>query len=466
MKAAAVVIALALPACVASRGATFGPVGSDVERRVGIRPIWSGAPRDGRVPAAVSSLLSRPLDRDAVVRIALASSARLQASYGMLGVAAAAVAEATVLGPTDVDLSVQQELDGDGSELELEVVQDVLSLLQLGQRRGIATAEVRAARARAVGETVSLVARAEAAFYDVVAAEQELELWQTAFDASSAAAEISERQRAAGNIKSLDLSRQQNLREQARLELGRAQVEVELRRERLNEVLGLSGRATRWTVARRLPDPPPRAPALDDLEQRAVAASLELTGLRADAEAASGRIGYARIRTIVPELGVGVAATRREDGAWEAGPALRIGLPIFDWQAGPRARAHAQLSRAQNLLAAMAVEVRARARAARQRTLAAYAEVRHLREVVLPLNERLLNEAVLQYNAMNLSTFELLQARRDQVDAGRRYIDALRRFWIASAETAALGRGAMPGTLGSGQPDPGGEPSDGEEGEH
>ena len=441
---------LAVPACVPARSAMFGPVGDDVERRVGVRPAWRSGSPDGRVQAVVGALLAKPLDRDAVVRIALAHSARLQASFQRLGIAAAAIADATVLEPTEVDVQYKRDLDGDGSEIELDVVQDVLGLLQLGQRRGIANAELRGTRARVVAETVALVARAETAFYDVVAAEQTLELWQTAFDASAAAAEISERQRGAGNIHALDLSRQQDVREVARLELGRAQVDVELRREALNEVLGLTGDATRWTTTARLPDLPAAAPAVDALETEAVAASLELAGLRADAEAAAGRVGVARVRTFLPELGVGVAATRREDGAWEAGPALRVGLPIFTWGAGTRARAGAELARAQAELVAVATELRAETRAARQRLLGAHAQARHVREVLLPLREQTLTQAVLQYNAMNLSTFELLQARKDQVEAGRQYIDALRRYWIATAEVAALRRGALPGRLGAG----------------
>jgi outer membrane protein TolC len=48
---------------------------------------------------------------------------------------------------------------------------------------------------------------------------------------------------------------------------------------------------------------------------------------------------------------------------------------------------------------------------------------------------------VLQYNAMNASTFELLTARREMVDVGQQYIEALRRYWRAMAEAKALQRG-------------------------
>ena len=110
----------------------------------------------------------------------------------------------------------------------------------------------------------------------------------------------------------------------------------------------------------------------------------------------------------------------------------------------PRAKANAELKRSRNEAIATAVELRAQVRAARQRVLGTHAEARHLRDVVLPQRQRIVDETLKQYNAMNASTFELLAARRELVDAGRQYIDALRRFWRASADARALARGAMP----------------------
>ncbi len=109
-----------------------------------------------------------------------------------------------------------------------------------------------------------------------------------------------------------------------------------------------------------------------------------------------------------------------------------------------RARANAELRRSRNEATATAVEVRARARAVRQRVLGAYAEAKHLRDVVLPQRQRIVDETLAHYNAMNASTFELLSARRDLVDAGRQYIDAMRMFWRASGDARALSRGALP----------------------
>ncbi len=438
-----VLVAVAMAGCVASRSSTFGPVASDVERRVGMRPAWLES-ADPRVPAAVRELLSRPLTRDAAVRIALAGNRSLQARYDELGIAAAAIATASVLSSTEVELELKGMITGT-TETEISATQDVLDLLQVGQRRGVAQADLAAARARAVAATVELVADVEQAFNEIVAAQQQLELRQVAFDAAAASAEVTERMHAAGNTATLELARQRDQREQARIDLGRAQAEVEVAREHVNRMLGLSGKDTRWIAGDRLEDVPDAAPSLDELEREAITANLALTATRADARAAAGRLGVARVRAWLPEVGVGVAASRGADeDAWSVGPALRIGLPIFNQQQGPRARAAAELRRSENLTIATAVNVRAQARALRQQVLGAHAEARHLKTVVLPLRQQVLDETLKQYNAMNATTFELLLARRELVDAGRQYIDALRRYHNASAIARALARGGLP----------------------
>ncbi len=431
-----------MSACVPSRTAVFGPVDREIERRLGLKAAWHDR-GDARVPAAVAELLARPLDRDAAVRIAIATNKRLQAKYDQLGIAASEVAAATVLAPLRVDLEYKLASGSSASETELDVTQDVLGLIQLPQRRGIAGADLAAARARAVAATIELVAHVEGAYVDVVAAQQELELHQTAFDAALASAEIAERMHAAGNIPDLGLARERGQREQLRVDLARAQLDVEVRREALNEVLGLSGTETRWTVGDRLAELPATAPMVDNLERDAVTASLDIAAIRAEAEAAAGRVGLARVRAWLPELGLGVSADRK-DGEWDVGPAISLGLPLFNQQQGPRARANAELRRARNEAIATAVELRAQARATRQRVLEAYNVGRHLREVVLPLRQQVVSETLKQYNAMNANTFELLAARRELVDVGRQYIDALRRFWRAAADARALARGTMP----------------------
>ncbi len=429
-------------ACVPSSRDVFRPVDAELARRLDLTVAWQTSATDGRVPAAVQSLLATPLDLQATLKIALANNRRLRVNFDELGVSAAAVAAATVLEPLEIDASYKFERGGDGREIEIDAIQDVLGLLQLGQRRNVASAELAAAQVRATGAVLELVAEVEATFYELVAAQQELELRQTAFDAASASAELVERMHGAGNTTDLALARERELRESLRLQIARARLEVEMHREHLNQLMGLAGTDTAWRVERRLADVPDAPPALDDLEHASVASSLDLAALRWEAEAAAGQVGIERVRAWLPSLGLGMSAANRDAG-WEIGPAVRVGIPLFNQNQGARARARALLRIAQNRYAVTAVELRTVARLARQRVLITYAEARHVRTVVLPLRERILEETLKQYNAMNASTFELLEARRDLVAAGGEYIDAVRRYWTALADVKTLRRGGM-----------------------
>jgi len=419
-----------LAACAPSATALQRPVDRELSRRLG-GEIAVGD------PARVAALLAKPLDADAAVRVAFANSPRLQAALAELGVAGGAIATARGLGPLDIDVTYRS--GGGEHELEVTAVQDLLGLVA-GARRGAAHAELAAAQARATAIALRLAARVEIAFHDLVAAQQELELRQTAFDAADAAATLRERQFAAGNTSVLAQARERDAREQARIAVARAEADVEMRREALNALLGLTGEQTRWTAPGRLPEPPASPPALDALESAAVAASVDLSAARASADAAANHVADARLRTVVSGLGLGVSYDAIGD-AHQLGPALRIGLPLLDWNSGERARANAEARRAAHELTAVAIELRAAARAARIGALAAFQEARHVKDVILPLRQQILDETLKHYNAMDADPFALVAARRDLVDAGHQYVEALRRYANAMTRVHALERG-------------------------
>ncbi len=431
MTRAATLASVLLLGCVPSARELRAPIDADLEHKL-------GAPR---VPASeIDALLAKPIDETAAVRIALATSPRLAAALDELGIAGSELASATVLGPTAVD--VQLRFGSHDHEYELDAIQPVLGLIEMPRRRAAARADIAGARATAEAAALQLAAHVEIAWHDLLAAQQELELRRTAFDAADAAATLRERMHAAGNTTDLAQARDRDAREQARVALGRAEAAIELRREALNALLGLSGDRTKWTATGALRELPVEPPQLDALETTAVAASLPLAAERAHAEAAANTLGVEGMRAFVPELGIGASVIDRDAGA-EVGPAIRLGLPLFDQRQGPRARAAAELHHAEHETEAVAVELRARARAVRVEALAAYAEARHLRDVVLPLRQQIVDETLLHYNAMDADPFQLILARRELADASHDYLDALRRYWNASSEATALGRGAM-----------------------
>jgi cobalt-zinc-cadmium efflux system outer membrane protein len=434
---------MAVAGCAPSMSSLQRPVDSELARR--LAPDASvRSSDDPKVAAAIAERLARPLDVDGAVRIALANNARMQAALDALGVAGGGLAWS--LGATEVE--VESRHGGGGHETELAVIQDILGVLTSARRRAAARFDVEATRAIATATALRLAARVEIAFHDLLAAQQELELRHTAFDAADAAALVRERMHAAGNASDLAQARDRDAREQARIEAARAEAAVEAAREALNALLGLTGEQTKWSATGHLPDAPADAPALDTLEATAVAASLDLAAGRARADAAANHAADERLRAFLPRLGLGVSATDH-DHVIQVGPAIRIGVPLFDWNSANRARANAEQRRTEHELTAVAVELRAGARAARIAALAAYGEARHLRDVVLPLRQQIVDETLKHYNAMDADPFALILARRELADAGHQYLDALRRYANAQSAVIALERGVLVDATGT-----------------
>jgi outer membrane protein TolC len=432
---AGLVMIASLAACVPAVRDVEAPVRSTLRTRVGAEPM--------RDEAAVREVLAKPLTRASVQTLALASP-RAQAAMARLGVSAGEAAAMRALGRTDLSASLYLNDSADLIGADFEVVHDVLDLALLAPRRRAGAAHLEAAQARAAAEIVAIAAEADDAFLAVVAASEAAGAARMAFDAAAAAAELVERIHAAGGTTDLALAREQAMREEARLDVARAEAEVEAAREELNAVLGLSGAATSWSVGEELGELPGEAPKLDDLESTAVATSLELAALRADALGAANRAREAGVKVWLPEVGVGAVAEYHA-GGWFPGPAVRVGIPFFS---GERGRARAARAAGDEVAArteAVAADVRARARAARMRALATYDEARHLRDVVVPLRKRVLDETVLQYNAMNASPFELLVARRELTHAELALVDARRRFASAMVAVESLRHGALTG---------------------
>ncbi|MDO9017182.1 MAG: hypothetical protein Q7V43_09755 [Myxococcales bacterium] len=95
---------------------------------------------------------------------------------------------------------------------------------------------------------------------------------------------------------------------------------------------------------------------------------------------------------------------------------------------------------------ASAVDLRSGPRDARNRLRSAHARARQYDGVIVPARERVLRETLLQYTAMQVSVFQLLQARRELLDATLRRAEVRREFWTATAGTDALFAGRRVGT--------------------
>jgi cobalt-zinc-cadmium efflux system outer membrane protein len=433
-----------LAGCV-SENAGYQDVRKVVASRTGHEVRWQHLEGDATTRKRTRELLSRPLTSEAAVRLALLNNADLQAAFEDLGVARAELMRAWALPNPVAEGSVRFRGEGTPT-IDLSVSEDISELILLPLRSGAARADLDAAKLEVAGRAMDLVLEARSAFYAYLADEQLLELRSTVLQALEAAATVAKSLHEAGNITDLDLSNEQVLYDEARVNLASAQAALASSRQRLTSLLGLWGREGEWRVEARLADPPEMA--VGDVETKAIANSVDLAAIRHRFTAAARRTNLAQAEGLLPELKLG-ATLEREEGEWSYGPLAEVELPLFYQGQGEVARAEAEMRRQRQLLAARAVQIRATAREAALRVAAARDRASYVKNVLMPARARIVEQTQLQFNAMNVSVFQLLLAKRDQVETARAYVETLREYWVARAELEQLRSGRLTARVAS-----------------
>lgn len=429
---------------VVSLNAGFSDVSAQIEQRNALKIAWnSGTELDRDAAEQVRSLLSGKLSVDQAVQIALLNNRKLQATYSELGVAQADLVQAGLLRNPVFHAASLFLQEGGRPELEIGVDVNFLEVFYRPLRRRVAAARFEEAKLLVTGAVLDFAGQVRTAFYSHQANEQMLELRQTIMQALDASFEIARRLSAAGNITDLDLARERAQFEASKLALRSAEVSARHSREQMNSLMGLWGKETRWQTDGRLADIPTEPLQVAELERLAVSSSLDLLQARQRILVSGEQLGFNRSTNWLPELDFGVHG-EREEGSWQTGPEIAFPIPLFDQGQGRIGRALAELRRAQNDYYALAVDVRSAARAFRDRVEGARDRALYYRDILLPLHERIVNEAQLQYNAMQLGPFQLLRAREQQIETAVAYIDALREYWLARGDVGQLLGGRLP----------------------
>ena len=425
--------------------AGFPDVSAAVEERAATRIAWNtGTELDQEAAEQLRSLLRKKLTADDAVQIAMLNNRDLQALYTELGLAHADLVQAGLFKNPILDAAVFFPLSGVRPDFQLSVAISLLDALYVPLRKRVAAAQFEEAKLRVTGAVLDFAARVRTAFYAHQADEQLLDLRQTIVQAVTASLDVSRRLHDAGNISDLELARERAQTEVSKVALRSAEIASRQSRERLNILLGTWGADTDWTIDRRLPDVP--AEPLDGaaVERAALERSLDLSQARQRILAAGQQVGYTQATALVPDMEVGPGAEREGEETWKVGPSITVPIPLFDQGQARIGRAVAELRRTQHEYYALGVRIRATARAVQDRAVGARDRALYYRDILLPLRERIVNEAQLHYNAMQLGILQLLRDREQQIETGVAYVDALREYWLARTDLSQLASGRLP----------------------
>ncbi len=428
----------------ASAGAGLHEISQTVEQRTGLSVRWNqGTAEDRQAEEKVQSMLQQELTADATVQIALLNNPSLQAVFEELGIAQADLVQAGLLkNPVFAGHVRFPDKSADVANTEVSVSQDFTDIFLRPLRKKVAAAQFEQSKLETGHAVLKVAAEVSSAYYTLQGAEHTQRMLGTILQAARAAAELADRQYAAGNISDLELANQKAAYEQAVTNLTRAKAEVLTDRERLNNLMGLAV-SPAWTISEQLPPLPATEPPFEELERRALSQRLDLAAVRQEVRALEQTVSLSR-RGALPELKVGADTERDSDRSRVTGPSWEVELPVFDRRQGQKAKAEAKLRQSRRRLSALENQVRYEVRTTLNQLLVDRQLIEQYRDSIIPLKEKIVQESQKNYNFMLIGVFQLLQAKQEEVGAYKEYIEAFRDYWNARTELERVVGGRLP----------------------
>ena len=431
------ILAFTLPAGLArEKEDAFQGVQQSVQERTGKTLQWEEdqAARE-QARQEVRQLLRKPLTVDTAVQIALLNNRSLQATFEEIGLSAADLRQATMFPNPRFDLALRfPDKPPSGTYQDYDVAIDFLSTIMIPLKKRVAKERLESEALRIADSTLELVSEVKSAFYSLQASQQLLKRLKLILDTNAASLDLAQRQHEAGNISDLGLDQQQASYSRSRLDVATTEAEILRNREQLNRLLGLWGADTDWPIAGELPEVPSSDLPINGLERLAVSQRLDLQAdyLRVRSQGADLRL--IKAFRLLGALDFGASSERETDGQQRTGPTFAIELPIFDQGQARIARGEAAHRQAWDQFEALAIDVRSQIRELRDALTNKRESARFYQEELVPRERRILNESLLNYNAMTVSTFELFTTKADEARTEREYVEAVRDYWITRAQ--------------------------------
>jgi outer membrane protein TolC len=404
------------------------------------------------VRAKIEQLLRRPLTARAAVQVALLNNRGLQAAYNELGIAEAAMVEASL--PPSPTISLQR-ISGDvETEIERRIVGDILALATLPARTEIAGDRFRQAQLRAAAATLQTAAETRRAYYRSIAAGELVGFLEQAAATAETTSELAKRLGESGAMNKLDQAREQVFYAEITAQLAKARQQATGERERLVRAMGLWGGGLAFKIPNSLPPLPNRPRSAPTVETQAVSRRIDVQIGRIELDALAKSFGLTqatRFLSLLELSAVGKTIVNKPTGERirDRGFDVQLQIPLFDFGEARVREAEQTYMQAVNRLAEMAVNARSQAREAYQAYRSSYDIAAHYHNEVSPLREIISDEMQLRYNAMMIDVFGLLTEARERIVSTTRVVEAERDFWLAAVDLDAAilggGMGAKPG---------------------
>ena len=384
--AAAVLLCAAVSGCAGfSKDGGFDAIAAQTRTHLDQDLRWARTEAEAaKSDRQVAEILQRRLSARDAVQVALLNNRSLQASFEQLGISEADLVQSGRLpNPkfTLRHLSAAAQYD-----IEETLTFNVLSLLTAPYARDIEKRRFAQVQGTLVVTVMQLANATRQAYFAAVAARESAQYLAQVKTAAETGAELARRMVAAGNWNVLDQAREQGFYADAERRMTQARWQEESTREKLRQLMGLSGEQPALRLVEALPDLPQNIEDLPDVDQMILQNRIDLRVQRMQIDALAHRLGLTRATRFIDVLDVGPARMLQGDKSqpYERGYEISFEVPIFDSGAARVRRAEALYAQAVDRFAQSAVDARSQIRQAYAAYRACFDIARQQRDAVLP----------------------------------------------------------------------------------
>jgi outer membrane protein, heavy metal efflux system len=437
-----------------AREGTFPGVEQSIYERTGKTVRWEiDHSAHEQTLRDVRLLLRKPLTVENAVQIALLNNRSLQATFEEIGLSAADLLQAETIPNPKIDLAIRfPDKPPSGTYVDYGAAIDFLQIIMIPLKKRVAKDRLVAAALRVADETLDLIAQVKEGYYSLQASQQLLKRFQLIVETNGAALDLAQRQHEAGNTTDYALVQQQATYSRSRLDIATSESEIRRNRQKLNRLLGLWGGDTEWQVAGELPQVPSSEIPLKWLERLAISQRLDLQADYLLLTSESSDLGLSKAFRFLGALDFGIESERETDAQTRTGPTFAIELPIFNQGQARIKKGEAALRQAEDKFEALAIDIRSKIGELRDELSSKRQIARFYQEELLPDQRRILNESLLNYNAMEIGNYELFTIKEEEARTEREYIEAVRDYWIAQEELEReVGGSLSPRVYGGGK---------------
>lgn len=427
----------------------FEGVSQVVKERSGLKVSWHvNGSNHPDVKKRVEKLLEKPLTSTTAVEISLLNNPNLQAAYAQLGIAQADLIQAGLIENPSFGTLFRFPQGAGSVSLDFDLVFNFLNIFTRSLRESIAASRFEEVQLKMIKLTLDLAARTREAYFQAQAARQKEDLFKRSLTYEEAAFTTQKELRKAGNISELNFSKERASYEQDKIDSIEVKARTHEEISKLTLLMGLCEHSRKVIFSKDTFKESHQEVDLNNIEGRALCASIDLAMIKQRLETLAREHKITNIKALVPDFKAGGLA-EREEHEWKFGPSFEFTVPVFDQGQAAKSRISYQVRALQEEYRHKTLQIRSRAQMLKHKFFNVKKRIYAFEKNLLPAHQSVADETLFHYNAMQVSVFDLLNAKKQQIQAEQNYLQALLEVCLVRTQIQQLLHGSLPPESGA-----------------